>query len=505
MVDVDRSAQGAARQSYATILRSSAIMGASFAIVMVFSFARMKVMALLVGPSGVGLLGVLSTVLDLTVAIAGLGVAQSGIRQIAAAGDDDARATTARAIQWLSLGLGLLGTAALVVMALPVSHLTFGTEHYAGAISLVAIAVLLRVLGGGRLAVLQGTRQISTMARINVLAAFLSTAVSIPAIYFWREQAIAPLIVIMAGITTAVTWGMGKRIVSPTPHPLPQVNAESRALVHLGVVFMASMLLTTGAAYLARIIILHQAGIEGAGFYQAAWAVGVLYSGFILQAMGSDFYPRLSGLANNDAAANRLVNEQMLVSILLAAPGVLGTITFAQVVMHLFYAAEFEVAADTLRWISLGTFLQTLAWPAGFILLAKGARRPFFWLEAAAAAVQVGLTVILVPIYGHQGAGMAFCLMYLSHTLLVTWLANRASGFAWSDANIWISLGFLALIVAVFAGFQLLAASTAIWLGLAATVLAGCLSLGALIQLVPTESVPSILRPLNGLLVGRAR
>src|SRR5690606_9995993 len=61
MVDVDRSAQGAARQSYATILRSSAIMGASFAIVMVFSFARMKVMALLVGPSGVGLLGVLST------------------------------------------------------------------------------------------------------------------------------------------------------------------------------------------------------------------------------------------------------------------------------------------------------------------------------------------------------------------------------------------------------------------------------------------------------------
>lgn len=487
---------GAANQSYATILRSSAVMGASFAIVMVASFIRMKFMAVFLGPSGVGLLGMLSTVLDLCVAVAGLGVQQSGIRQVAAAANDTARRDVASALRWLSLGLGVFGAGLLAILALPISNLTFGSEHYTSAIALLAVALLLRIIGGGQLALLQGLRQIGVLARANIASAFLSTAICVPMVYFWREQAIAPAVVTLAGATTLVVWYLGRRFTPGQHASWPAIATQSRELVHLGLLFMASTLLTTGAAYLARIVILQSAGIDGAGLYQAAWAVGVLYSGFILQAMGSDFFPRLSGLAHDDSAANRLVNEQIRVSILLAGPGVLGTITLAQLVMSVFYSAEFEAAANTLRWISFGTFLQTLAWPAGFILLAKGAKRPFFWLELSTAALQIALTMVMVPIYGHEGAGMAFCLMYLSHTLGVSYLAGRASGFAWDRTNVGIAVAYLALIVAVFAGFRLFNGDVAIVLGLASTALAGCLSAAAITRLVPVEAMPSPLRPL---------
>lgn len=496
MGNLEPAATGTTNNSYATILRSSAVMGASFAIVMVFSFVRMKFMAVWLGPSGVGLLGVLSTILDLCVALAGLGVQQSGVRQVAAAQSDVARDDVASAIRWLSLGLGVVGATILLITALPISHLTFGSDHYVSAVAILGLAVLLRILGGGQLALLQGLRQISILARANILSAFASTALCVPMVYFWKEQAVAPVVVVMAGVTAIVTWRLGQRFVPSSRAAWPQVATESKALVHLGLVFMASTLLTTGSAYLARLVILQNAGIVGAGLYQAAWALGVLYSGFILQAMGSDFFPRLSRIANDDAASNRLVNEQIRVSILLAAPGVLGTITFAQLVMHLFYAAQFEAAADTLRWIGFGTYLQTLAWPAGFILLAKGAKRPFFWLEVSTAVVQVTLMVLLVPIYGHVGAGMAFCLMYLSHTAAVTYLAKRASGFAWSRDNALIALGYLSVIAAVFAGFYLLEALQALALGVTATVLAGCFSAAALLQLVPVAALPPIMRPL---------
>lgn len=487
-----------ASHSYATILRSSAVMGASFIIVMVFSFIRMKVMAVLLGPTGVGLLGVLSSVLDLCVALAGLGVLQSGIRQVAAAEDEARRRDVAHALHWLSIGLGGLAAALLLAAALPVSHLTFGSAHYASAIAILALALFFRIMGGGQLAFLQGIRQIGVLARINIIAAALSTAICVPMVFFFREAAIAPVVVVMAGTTTFVAWRAGRRFVSLGRPAWPVIAGESRELVHLGLVFMASTLLTTGAAYLARIVILHHAGIEAAGLYQAAWAMGVLYSGFILQAMGSDFFPRLSGLAGNNAACNRLVNEQIRVSVLLAAPGVLGTITFAQLVMHLFYAAPFEAAADTLRWISLGTFLQILAWPAGFILLAKGAKRPFFWVEASTVSLQVVLTLVLVPVFGHEGAGMAFCLMYLSHTLAVSIFARKISGFSWDRSNLAISAAYLLMIVMVFAAFGTLSTELAMVLGLASTILAGGFSATALMQLVPVKSMPPILRPYLG-------
>ena len=90
---------------------------------------------------------------------------------------------------------------------------------------------------------------------------------------------------------------------------------------------MASAVLTTGAAYGMRVICADAVGIEAAGLYQSAWALGGMYVGFILQAMGSDFYPRLTAVADDHTECNRLVNEQAQIGLLLAGPGVIGTLT----------------------------------------------------------------------------------------------------------------------------------------------------------------------------------
>ena len=71
-----------------------------------------------------------------------------------------------------------------------------------------------------------------------------------------------------------------------------QVRQEAASLLKLGFAFMASGFLTMGAAYAVRIMVLRMVGLEAAGYYQSAWTLGGLYVGFILQAMGADFYPR---------------------------------------------------------------------------------------------------------------------------------------------------------------------------------------------------------------------
>ena len=208
-----------------------------------------------------------------------------------------------------------------------------------------------------------------------------------------------------------------------------------------------------GAGYAIRIIVLRRAGFEAAGLYQSAWNLAGVYVGFILASMGADFYPRLTAVAKDNAECNRLVNEQAQISLLLAGPGVLATMTFAPLVIALCYSSKFMAAVGVLRWFCLGLTLQVVAWPMGFVVVAKNKQQIFFWTELAAALVQVALGWICIAYFGLAGAGMSFFGLYVWHSLLIYWIVRRLSGFRWSAANRKLNLLFLPLSAWSFAGF----------------------------------------------------
>jgi PST family polysaccharide transporter len=64
--------------------------------------------------------------------------------------------------------------------------------------------------------------------------------------------------------------------------------------------------------------------------------------------MGADYYPRLTGVAHDHAAVNRLVNEQTEIGLLLAVPGLLATLALAPWIIRLFYTSEFLPAVELL-------------------------------------------------------------------------------------------------------------------------------------------------------------
>ncbi|AXA44049.1 O-antigen translocase [Rhizobium leguminosarum] len=485
-------------QTYTQILKSTMLMGGSSLVNVALSIVRNKAMAVLLGPEGVGLMGLYGSILDIAQAIAGLGVGSSGVRQIAeAAGTDDAEmiARSATVLRRISIVLGLLGALLLAALAFPVSNFTFGDYQHAGGIALLSLAIFFRLVSAGQTALIQGLRGIADLARINVLAGLIGTAVSIPLIYLFGLQAIAPSLVVIAAASILPTWWYSRRICPhPSPMPTRQFGREVSALLRLGFVFMASGLLTFGAAYAIRLIVLKEGGVMAAGLYQAAWGLGGLYAGFILQAMGTDFYPRLTAAAENNAECNRLVNEQAEISMLLAGPGLLGTLTLAPLMMSLFYSAEFHGAVDLLRWICLGMMLRIISWPMGFIVVAKRTQAIFFWTEVAAAVVHVGLAWLFVSLLGAQGAGMAFFGLYVWHSILIYVIVRKLTGFRWSAANRRHGLLFLPASGLVFLMFSILPLWAATMIGFAAVALCGLYSLRMLIDLLPPESVPATIR-----------
>lgn len=489
----------AARQSYTQILKSTAVIGGSSVVNVGFAIIRNKAMALLLGPEGVGLIGLYTSICDLAQTLAGLGVPASGVRQIAeSAGANDAEriARTTIVLRRISLVLGLAGALLLATFALPVARFTFGGSEYAAGVALLSAAVFFHLVSAGQIALVQGMRRISDLARISMLGAFFSTAISIPMVYLFGQSGIVPSLVAMAAVTALTSWWYSRKIrVTPPALTVREVRGELSGLLKLGFAFMASGFLTFGAAYAVRLIVLQHEGVAAAGLYQAAWALGGLYAGFILQAMGTDFYPRLTAVCHNHEECNRLVNEQAQISILLAGPGLLATLTVSPLVIALFYSAEFHPAADLLRWICLGMMLRIIAWPMGFIVLAKGAQQIFFWTEVAATLVHVGLAWLLVNRLGLNGSGMAFFGLYLWHTVLIYVIVRWLTGFRWSAANLKLGLIFLPASGLVFFLFAVLSFWQATAAGMLIVLLSGLYSLHMLLKLLPAEAFPPALRP----------
>ena len=174
----------------------------------------------------------------------------------------------------------------------------------------------------------------------------------------------------------------------------------------------------------------------------------------------------------------------------------IATLTFAPLVIALFYSAKFEAAVDILRWICLGMALRVITWPMGFIIVAKNRQRIFFGAELAWTIVNISLTWIYIGSFGLNGAGMAFFGSYVFHGLMIYPIVRKLSGFRWSVTNRKTGIIFLTSIAVVFCGFYILPPWLATGVGILATLLSGMYTLRILVDLISTEHIPRSLRRL---------
>lgn len=485
------------KKSYRQILKSTSIMGGSSLVIIGFRIIRTKIFAVLLGPAGVGLLGIFDSITSVAITATGLGIGNSGVRQIAeAAGTGDQRkiSRTVICLRRTVLFSGLAGLCLLVLLSGPISRLTFGNSDHARDLSLLSITILFTALSGGQTAVIQGTRRIKDLAMLSILGALFGTVLSIPIVYFFGARGIAPYLISVSAMNIIASWWYSRKIkIMSIAMSWRETLGEAKPLLKLGLIFMVSSLMTAGTFYLLRVFIVRSLGLEGAGIYQAATALSLLYTAFILDAMGRDFYPRLTAVVQDNRECNALMNKQMEVGLLLAAPGIIATMTFAPVVISLFYSPKFMLAVSVLRWQILGILLRVITWPMSYIFPAKGNGRLFFWTEVFANTTHLCLVWLGLKYFGLSGAGMAFFGMYVFYCLLIYRIVRTSYQFVMSRKNMQIIAVSTGATLTVFLSPFLLPATVALIVNAGVTIALALYSIKAIVTISGPETMPAVL------------
>lgn len=422
--------------SYGESLRASAIIGGGEGITYVIGLVRTKVVALLLGPSGVGLIALYLGYLQLLQTISGLGIASSGVREVAEAnsandrGKIAARVKTLRRACWFTGGIGLL---LAFVVATPASAWLGNAESTTRDFALLGLAVLFQAVLGGQLSLLQGTRRLADLTRVKVYGVCATTLLAILAYSLFGRSAIVPVLIATVLLQLFISWLFARRVpLVRVAQTWRQTASDSRQLVGLGLSFMWAALLGVGVTTILGFLVVRQLGVEANGMYAAAWMLSGLFAGFILGAMGTDFLPRLTAAQADHRRMQQLVNEQTEVGIFLALPGLMGTLALAPWVITAFYSKQFLPAADLLPWFVLGVFGQLITWPLGYTLMAKGAKGLYALTETLASGVRLVLSYALLQTWELKGLAVAVPLGYCFYGAMMLLVVYHLIGHLWS-------------------------------------------------------------------------
>lgn len=436
------------------ILRATSIIGVASGINLIFQVLRVKVLALLLGPTGMGLFGMYQSILATASSLAAMGTNVSAIRQIAEARANDEQRRLGEityVLRVLTIGLGAIGAAIVFMLRASIAHWTFGSTANAEAIGWLSIGVFVTVASQSLSALLQGYRRIGDQARLQVWSGALSTVLAIGAIALLGMDGVVVFVVAMPFVAVMLAWTFARSIgLTVSRLQLRSFALEARSMIEMGLAVMTAGALQGWALLAVRSHITQEFGLDTTGLFQSAWVLSFIYLNFVLDAMGKDYYPHLTEHVDDKPKAVGLICDQIDIAMILVGPLIIAMIAFAPVIVDILYSHSFRDAVPLVQWMGLGNFLKIMCWPIGFVILAQGRSTLFLGLELTWIAMLLGIALALEKPLGLSGFGVAFTIAYALNFVALYLIGRSTVGFQFSRSNFRMFAGYTVLVIATF-------------------------------------------------------
>lgn len=434
--------------SFKSILKGSTIFGGVQIFNILISAIRLKFVAVILGPAGMGMAGLFNSVSLTIQQFASLGLNISIVKEIGASKDNEKKLNhVIVAVRPLAIATAFIG--ALICLLFPgiLSDITFGNRSQTMAFLILAAAVFFSITGAAMMSVLQGLHEVKRLSKASLIGSSVGLLVGVPLYWLWGTDAIVPAMVVLAIATCLWYYISLKKSLTSSPSAWEKevhLPILKRILV-MGLILMSNDLFKNLVNYLIFIYVRKTGGMGEVGFYQSCNTMTSQYSAIVFTAMAMDYLPRLSAAANDNRKLTLVANRQIEVVGFIVAPIVCAVILLAPWVIQILQTKAFMVATPLLRILALAVAVRGIMYPLGYIVFAKDNRSLFFWMESVGANIlTLTLTCLGYHLWGLIGLGIAAiadCLICLTVYIIVN---NHLYGYRLSSRALIITAASLA-------------------------------------------------------------
>ena len=143
------------------------------------------------------------------------------------------------------------------------------------------------------------------------------------------------------------------------------------------------------------------------------------YVGLIFAAMAMEYYPRLSGVSDDNRTMSKYIGKQVEMMQLMLASVITLFIVLHPLMIRILYTTDFYVINGYLLLAIQGISFKAISWAIGFVLLAKGKGKLYLYTELASDVITLSLNILLYHYYGLAGVGASYTIGFIIYLAII--------------------------------------------------------------------------------------
>jgi len=427
-------------------------------VALMFRVVATKIIAVTVGPEGVGLLSLFRQMVNVFTQIGTFG-SQTGIVHGLASRDKQLHTQFLASVVILLLIGSTIGTILFLYFApFLFSYLQNTDNDWVTLTPWLIVPLLLNVLLVFFQGILNGKKQIGKLAITRVVQALALAVVAWPVsvltvsgypialIFFLAMGALAGVFysgynVYQSGILQGLTQELFKKDKLEDIVPLLKFSGT----VFFSLFYVAVVVLAM------RMMVADIKGLEYAGYFDASWVICTTYLMFFTTSVVTYYFPAMTELSS-EGERYKLLSFAATIITITCVPLVVLLIELKPLLVTLLYSEKFLPAIELLRWMLIGGFFNISSSILGNLLLAKKELKVYFWKQLTVYSFM--LAIAYYAIYEMQfleGLAIAYFIMCVANFLfLIVFCSLRYKKNYFASFGVSWFIGLLLIIAASF-------------------------------------------------------
>jgi len=378
-----------------------------------------KVVAAVIGPSGIALIGQLNNFSTIVLNIATGGMANGVTKMVAEKAENEEETTSfIHTALWVTIVLSVLCGLVMVIGSSFFSKLILKSDQYALVFGLFGVTIIFYALNTLLLAVVNGKKSFNLFIRINLINSVVGLVFSVILSLWLGITGALVSVVCYQSVVFFITLFLLRKVVWFKWQLLKGKFDFNNLLLlsNYSVMVMASALIIPISQLLVRGYIAQKVSVTDAGLWEGINRISGINLMIIVPSFSVYYLPRLAELKTDEAigAEIRYVYTMLIPFLVLTS---LGLYVFRHFIITLLYTKDFLPMEALFAPQLIGDVIKMCGWILGYVMVVKAMTKAYIIMELTNYGGFVLFTYLFTDKFGIIGATYAHICGHLMYFL----------------------------------------------------------------------------------------
>lgn len=418
---ITRSIELAKRAAKADIVKVFSLTSISTLVSMCTGLVSVKVVASIIGPSGVALVGQLNNFSTIALALATGGIGAGVTKYIAEYKSDDSKvreyiSTAFNIVAGCSLLLGLL----LIIGCKFISSLIMLDPHYWYVFAIFGFTILYYGLNSLLVAIVNGYKQFNKYVKVNIMGSIFGVAYTVCLVLLWGLPGALISAVTFQSMMIVVSVFMLRKLKWLNKDFFLQKFKKSIASKYFrySLMTLISSFTFPIAQMFLRGYVMAEISETEAGWWEGMNRISNMYLMVITSSFSVYYLPRLSEIHDRTELRHEIFKcYKVIVPMLIGGFTLVYFIRFF--IIRLLFTQEFMPMSQLFIWQMAGDFFKICSWLLAYQMVAKAMTKLYITTEICFSSSRVALSLLFVHINGIVGLCQGYLVNYVIYFLVM--------------------------------------------------------------------------------------